>query len=660
MVDLSRFAGQFPQPVLDAVQAIFAKDPGQEQRFLQDAGGDLAGYIESVVGWFSDFGSQVADRLDQFGPEMALINAMGYDVNPQAIPAGAPGSTQASLNTTGGGVPLEQGLLQTVVPGLVADVNADAGRRTLADNLANTAVQGSQGATDILQRTQGGHFDGATYFRNNPDVAAAFESQRAANPNVTADQFAEQHYLNNGQREGRQPAYVQSAQLAQDFNNANTTVAANIAAANQAAQTNLAALATANAAMQQNLTGDLAARAAALQQQIASLTQNLEQLDATQRQALTTQVASMQADLEQAINTQRQALTEQITALGAAATTEAQARRSSLQRELDGLTAAQVPLAEARNKAAELQATAVNVGLERTRDQMTAEAARAGFVGGSTVQDAALARATIDARQRAAEATSGARVANANDTREIAVRGATGERSIADALAAAQRDITGQGATGNAALTGALAQGRQQIGNFNSSGVAGITNNTAMARAGIGAMGANQTFQDQVFGSSQQRALADALAQGNLAITSNQANQTQLAQNQGAAARATYYDNDYNRSLNAAMGLTAIPANLTSTLTGLDNYANSGLNRTLGTLNWWSTNSGAAPTPGYTPVQPGNTGNDLSNLGTGLFRLGTSVGAANNWWQSPVSPPRTTTTGGVNAGGANLYTTPIT
>lgn len=653
-VDLSAYASQYSPQVLQAVQSILDAKPEQ---IAQNTGADgqfnLPGFLESTLGWWSDNGHQVADKLDQFAPEMALLDALGYQVNPAAVPAGSPGSSNASLNTEGGGVPLEQGLLQTTLPRLVADVNADTGRAALADQLANAAVTGTNAATTQLQRTQGGHFDGTTYLQQNPDVKAAFDAQHAANPGVTADQFAEQHYLNYGQREGRQPAYIQSAQLAQDFNNANQTVAANIAAANQAAQTNLAALAAANAAMQRNLTGDLAARSAALQQQIASLTQNLDQLDATQRQALTTQVASMQADLEQAINTQRQALTDQIAALGNAATTEAQSRRASLQQELAGLTAAQAPLAEARTKAAELQATAVNVGLERTRDQMTADSARAGFVGGSTVQDAALARATIDARARAAQAVGAARVANATDTRDIGVRGASGERSIADALAAAQREIAGQGATGNAALTGALAQGRQAIGNFGSAGTAGITNNTATARAGIGAMGANQTFQDQVFGSQQQRALADALAQGNLAITSNQAGQTQQAQNQGAAARATYYDNDYNRSLNAALGLTALPTNLTSTLTGLDNYANSGLNRTLNTLNWWSTNQGAAPTPGYTPLQPSNTGNDISNLGNGIFRLGANIGAANNWWQT--TPGRTTTTtarsGSTSAGG---------
>lgn len=617
----------------------------------------------------ADWQEQISRQVRDNGLEWALReNASWAAENPDNPGSAALSSwTQAGTAAVESGaaapvtppspVPLEQGLLDQVLPRLQADIDADVERATIADNLARTAVQGTEAATTILQRTQGGRFDGATYLRQNPDVAAAFEQQRAANPSLNIDQFAEQHYLTNGQREGRQPSYIQSAQLAQDFNNANQTVAANIAAADQAFQTNLTALQQATGAMQQNLTGALGERAAALDLQIASLTANLNQLDATQRAALAQQIGTMQADLEAAVNTQRQALADQIAALGQAATAEAAARRAALSEELARLTAAQGPLAEARVQAAELQATAVNVGLERTRDQLVADAARAGYVGGSTVQDAAMARATVDARQRAAEAIGGARTANASDSRDIAMRGATGERTIADALAAAQRDIAGQGATGNAGLTNALAQGRLQIGNFGSAGTAGISNNTALARSGIGTTGANQTYQDQVFGADQKRSLSDALATGTLGLSTNLAGQTQQAQNQGAAARATYYDNDYSRSLNAALGLTALPANLTNTLTGLGNYGNSGLNRTLNVLNWWDTGAGAAPTGGYVPVQPGNTGNDISGLGNGAFNFGTSVGAANNWWQPTTRIPSTSAApGGINAGGANLNT----
>lgn len=601
--------------------------------------------------WNDEFNHWVSSIMQEAGyasmEEMPFEIVDQFDYTPPAAPPGSMAGVQP-----GATVPLEQGLLATALPRLTTDMNNDVGRRTLANGLSSQAIAGAQGAASTLARTQGGSFDGRNYLAQNPDVAAEFARQRAAGQTTLGEnEFAEKHYLEHGQREGRQPSYIQSAQAGQDQNNANRTTAANIAASNQAFSTNLGALQTATTAMQGNLTGALADRAGALAQQITSLTQNLDQLDATQRKALTDQIAAMQANLDQSIAAQRQALEQQVASLGTAATTEAQARRAALEQEIAGLTAAQAPLAEARMKAAELQATSVNVGLERTRDQLVAEGARDGYVGGSTVQDGTLARATVDARQRAAEAVGGARVANAGDTRDIAARGATGSRSIADALAAAQRDIAGVGATGNFQLSSGLARGRQGLGDASATGTAAITNQTATARAGIGALGANQTYQDRVMGANEKRSILDSLASGTANLTATNANQTLAANQQGNAQLSNYYDMNANRSIAGGLALATIPQNLTATLTGLDNYANSGLNRTLNTLNWWSGNQGAAPTPGATPVQPSNAGNDLSGLGAGLTSAAIGVGQANNWWRRPSS---------TNNSGANFTPSPTT
>lgn len=554
-------------------------------------------------------------------------------------------------------VPLEQGLLQQALPGLVADAQNDTQRRTIADQLAQQALAGTNAATTILGRTQGGGFDARTYLQQNQDVAKAYQDYAASTPEqqqanmqangvpagMTAEQFAQWHYQQFGQREGRRANFTQSPQLQQDFANADSTVAANVAAANQAAQTQLTALAQSAAQMQQNLSGNLAAKAAALQQQIAALYQNLDQLDATQKAALAQQIATQQQDLEQSIATQRQALEQQVAELGTAAGAQAEAQRAALQQELAGLTAAQAPLNAARSAAAQLQATAVNVGLQRTQDQLTADNARAGFVGGSTAQDAALARATIDARQQAAQAVGNADVANATDTRDIGVRGATGQRTIADALSQAQADIAKQKAAGTAALTTAGAVGRQQLGDAGATGLASIRNNTATTRAAIGAQGANTTYGNVTTGADQARSIADALASGQYSLTSQQAKDVQAAQQQGAAAKATYYDNDYNRSLSAALALPQLAGNTAATLTNLDNYATSGLGRTQGLLNWWNTNSGAAPTPGAVATTPSTTGNSISQLGSGLLSAGLNYGAANQWWglTSPKTPSLT-------------------
>lgn len=623
---------------------------------------DLLANFNADPGYASLYGSLenylLADAAANGSPEEKADIQGGQIVVPDGFAIQGPGSRDpAALNQ--GAQPLEQALLGRALPGLVNDMDQDANRRSLADQLAKQAIASTTAAGTQLGRTQGGHFDGQTYLNQNPDVAQEYQRQVAAGQTtLTADQFAEKHFLENGQREGRQPAYVQSAQLGQDFGNADRTTAANVGAANDAFKTNLGALNQAVTALQGNLSGQLGERAAALSQQIATLNGNLDTLDATQRKAITDQIAGLQTNLEQAVATQRQALTDQLSALGTTATAEAQSRRTALQQEIAGLTAAQAPLAAARNQAAQLQATAVNVGLQSTKDQLTADAAKAGYIGGSTAQDAALARATIGARGQAAQAVSAANLANAGDTRDIAVRGATGERTIADALTSANRDIGVLGANDNRTLTGSLATGRQTIANQGVNSNAGLTNQTATTRAAIGAQGANTTFADQVFGADQKRSLSDALAQGQLGLTTNLSQQTLAATQQGNAAKANYYDQDYSRSLAAALAASQLPANLFSSLTAGDTYANSGTNRALGTLNWWSTTPTAAPTAGGNAVTTNTTGNSISQLGAGLLGAAVNVGAANKWWTSPTTGTGTGTTGTGNTqnGGINPAT----
>lgn len=734
----------------------------------------------------------------------------GTGLSDNTLMAGLGYESQGGTNTPS--TPLEQQILSTSLPEIQNEILGDTNRRSIADNLANQTLAGASAANAQLQRTQGGHFDGTTYFQKYPDVAAAYQAAGGqSGTGKTVDQYAEQHYLTNGQKEGRSPYYVQSSQLAQDFNNANQTTAANIAASADATKSQLQALSQATTQMQQNLTGDLATKASALQQQItslqqnagnldaaqraallqqiqtqqqdlvqsvsaqkqaadtaagtlrtaastnaqnqlsnlaqsvtqlqanlsgesatkaaalsaqlASLNQNLDTLDASQRAALTQQITTQIQDLHDSIGTQRQALQDQITALGTAADAQSQAKLASLNQEIQGLTAAQAPLNAARLAAADMQATAVNTGLESTKDQLTAQSALAGYYGGSTGQDAALARATISARQNAAQAVGGAQTANATDTRDIGIQGAAGQKTIADALADAHNQIAGQAATGTAGLTVGQALGTEQLKDTQATGLSGIASNTALSRAGIGAQGANTTFADALnaaaqnrsindnaattaqkikdalsaqgfqidstqtaqiqnlsnqlasgqqnlgdtqaaglagiatntaqslsnignlgatttygnvaAGADQSRTIADALAQGNYGINAGNAAQTLAAQQAGNAAKATYYDNNYNRSLAAALAPASIASSTAGALTGLDQYATSGLNGALNTLNWWSTNTGTPPTPGAIATQPSTQGNSLSNLGSGLLSAGIGIGNANNWWQTP-------------------------
>ncbi len=137
-------------------------------------------------------------------------------------------------------------------------------------------------------------------------------------------------------------------------------------------------------------------------------------------------------------------------ALSSAAGTSAAAQQGNLQTEIAGLNAAQDPLNAARVAAAQTQASTINQGLQTTEDQLAAQNAAKGYTGTSSMEDAALLRATIGARQQAAGALSGANVTNATDTAGIAAQGATGQNTIANALATANQNAANTTAQGKA------------------------------------------------------------------------------------------------------------------------------------------------------------------------------------------------------------------
>lgn len=120
----------------------------------------------------------------------------------------------------------------------------------------------------------------------------------------------------------------------------------------------------------------------------------------------------------------------------------AASKRTALDAALAKLTAAQAPLSEARLGEAEGQITGVNLGLERTLDQLDAQRAEQGYVGGSTSDINAATRATIGARQNAAQLMGAAKTANATDVRDISGFGANQGYSIENALADQRQSLT--------------------------------------------------------------------------------------------------------------------------------------------------------------------------------------------------------------------------
>ncbi len=489
-------------------------------------------------------------------------------------------------------LPIEQGLLQQALPSLLGDVSADEGRRTLAGQLTGDATNAYTKAIDAF----------------SPEANAA--------------------------------------RLQEEYNQANKTGGEIAGSAATSAADQLAALQASIASMQGNLTGDLAAKAQALQDQIASLNSNLDTLDASQKATLAQQIAANQKNLEDSISSQRESLGTEIASLRNAADAQSQARAAALQKEVDSLTAAQAPMAKARLDSANALATSVNMGLQSTTDAMTANRLKQGYIGSSTFDNAALARASIGARQQAAQALGGAREQNASDIRDITTHGATEGRSIADQLAANMAGISGQEATGTKSLADLLASGTQSIGDTSAAGQAGISGQTATGKYNVGNAGAAQTFQDQVFGADQKRSLADALASGGAGIAGTLATQQQQARDATTNAKQGYFDNAYTRGLSGNLAIPGLTSSLASNLTALDNYGNSGLNRSLGALNWWALGPNQAPVNQYQAVQADNSGNQLSALGTGVLGAAVGLGNANNWWQTP----KTTTPTG--------YTTP--
>jgi len=500
-------------------------------------------------------------------------------------------------------LPIEQGVLQTALPGILGDIEGDVGRRTLVDTLTGQATQ-------------------------DYDAARA-----ALSPEESARRLAEE--------------------LAQ----ADAASGAISASAAQAAQEQLAALQASIAAMQQNLTGDLAARAAALQQQIASFSHNIDAFDATQKAALAEQIAATQQNLEQSINAQRQALTNEVAALRGAADANSLARKAALQAELDGLTAAQAPMAKARLDSANALTTAVNLGLQSTQDRLTAERARQGYIGSSSFSDAAQARAAIAARQQAAQAMGGAREANAADIRAIQTRGATEGRTLADQYASDLLALSGREATGTRSLADILATGTQSIGDAGAAGRASINVGTGATRKAADDLYANQQYQDQTMGSTQLRSLLDALAQGQGSIAGTRATQQQAARDAGTAAKQGYFDNEYTRRLGGTLARPGLSTGLASTLTALGDYGSSGLRRGLGSLEWWATNPSTPPTPGVNAAPVDTSGNAISGLGASLVGSAMNVGAANDWWRQPKTTPATGTNYGTwaNAPATDYY-----
>lgn len=605
-----------------ATQALIDKYPVLLQSY-NDAGGASGLNGRSFGVWVNDYFNQHPENT---GNQQAIRELANY-AKTGSMDLNADPSTNAD-----GSVPVEQGIYDKVLPSLVSDIDQDTQRRQLAATLG-TQLQGDYNTgRSTLETALGPSFDSDAYYKANPDVAAAYAQ---SDKSMTPQQFAQNDYETRGKAAGAQGSY--NSLLQRDNANADATQAAVTGAAQTSATAQLGAMTHYVDSMLTNLDGAQAAKATALKQMIADLGANINTYTDEQKTSLANQIKTAGFDLETSIKSQQDNLKTEIGQLTDANDAQSVARKQALQSEYDKLTAAQAPVSNARLAGATDAATAVNIALQQQQDKLTATQAQQGYIGGSTADATNAARASIAARQQAAGIYGQARLDNATDQRAVDANNATQGYGIATDTAANAAGIAQQNAIGGRTLSDALATGTQNLGDYAATQGRSINDTSGLALKNVADTGATTTNANAVDAANQAQAINNTGATGTLGINTTLAQQTQQAANNAAGQKSGYYDANYPRALSAALTLPSLTTNLTSSLTGLDNYGNSGLTRSLNTLNWWS-GGGQAQTPGAVATTPDTTGSGLASLGAGLLGSAINVGNSNKWWTTPTAP----------------------
>src|SRR4051812_33346868 len=191
MVDLSAYADKYSPEGLAAIQVILAAKPDQIAIHTRPDGSfDADSFVNGTLGWWQGNGYQVADKLDQFGPEMKLFDALGYTINPAA---GGAAGTLASNNPNA--VSLEQQLFGQILQNYInPDMAADAQRRADANGIVGNINRSLDQAIATNNEVNGGIFDGQGYLKQNPDVAAWAQDAVAKGQYADLNSAAKAHY----------------------------------------------------------------------------------------------------------------------------------------------------------------------------------------------------------------------------------------------------------------------------------------------------------------------------------------------------------------------------------------------------------------------------------------------------------------------------------
>lgn len=562
--------------------------------------------------------------------DTTLLPSMGY-------------SQQAGVGENN--IPLEQGLLQSALPIINNSLNQSQSLVDQTNKLTDQTNQAYGNLGSQLQQAVAG-FDGNAYVKANPDAAAAWQAYQQGGGTQDINAWAQGFYQQKGNAEGEKATYTSSL-LQAEQGNAATVLAQQTQAAQTAASGNLNALINATSSLQSNLQGALGQQATALAQNLQQLQANAGQYGTAASAALTQQINQQVQNLQTSIASQKQNLQTEIQQLQGANTAESQQQLAALQTELGQLNAAEAPVAAARTQAAQLQVTAVNLGLQQQQAQIKVQNAANGYTGSGTMENQALARAAIGAQQQGAAAVGNASLLNAQDTQTIANQGATGQDAIANTTAQQGYGITTGGAEAGNTLANNLATGTQNLQDTGAAGQATIQNTVAQQLEAAANANSNQQYANTNAGITAAKNISDAGTTGIQGIATGLNNSVQGFTNQNAAANASYFDQLAGQSLTASQGLAALPTQQASSIATIAALPYTGLTNAQQALNWWATNA-TPPATTTALTSAGTAGNGIASLGAGLLNSAVSVGNSQKWWQTP-------TTTDPNASSSNPY-----
>lgn len=423
------------------------------------------------------------------------------------------------------------------------------------------------------------------YFAENPDVAAAYEAAKAGDPTLTPEKFAEQHWRQYGQYEGRASPMQASAALQSE-----------LAASALAEKQQLDALATQIQSMQSSLSEEVRAKATALAAQLQQLTQglgtftaaeraSLTQQLATQVQALNTETASRNAALDQELATRGGAITNFIEQLKGNLSGELATRATAIQQQIQALTQGlgQYTAAEraslqqqfdrdfasletelgARKTALEQQVAAL--GSAVSANDVALRNALATELQKLTAAQAPLNQARINAAQTTATAVNLAAQAEQDRVRAtMAEQGYVGSSTGTD-MALARAAIAGRQGAADALGQAQVANAADdaQIARYGAGKEAGIAERTAGANLDLASFGANESRSLADYGATGRRAIENTNSvgirdidrtanQGALGIANFGATENRALTDYGATTLRGIGDTGATRQLNLA------------------------------------------------------------------------------------------------------------